>query len=366
MIHRQFQLTGEQFFAEFGAAGWQPFLQISNGKCEVLRPVPFDWLFSCQGQTHLLEANGKQVVIVFPNEFNHNTVTHTAYGTWIGTEKGLVFVVQNGIRYFPDSEFPYPWSVVEDSQKRMWFLNYLHPIQRFDGQRIEIVTGYAEEMIRKQRAANVTNIIPNQDGWYYGALRDKRGNLWMPNANGVLRYDGKRFEFLVRSAPANPTSITFNLLEDPNRNVVLQGSKGVVHIFENQPPFRTTSLTEKEGMNIKSYVFSMALERSGVYWFGGGRMLTRYDAARKEWTEYSLLNKKLNAIGIVDLEFDNRGTLWLAAYTKGLTYLDSRRDTVRNVESLELREPVSSVIQLDSEHLLAQPVCDGFESVVCE
>lgn len=352
VIHHQLQLTGEQFFAEFGTEGWQPFLQITNGKYEVLRPVPFDWLFSCQGQTHLLEANGKQVVIVFPNEFNHNTVTHTAYGTWIGTEKGLVFVVQNGIRYFPDSEVPYPWSVVEDSQKRMWFLNYLHPIQRFDGQRIETVTGYAEEMIRQQRAAKVTNITPNQDGWYYGALRDKRGNLWMPNANGVLWHDGKRFEFLVRSAPTNPTSITFSLLEDPNRNVVLQGSKGVVHIFENQPPFRTTSLTEKEGMNIKSYVFSMALERSGVYWFGGGRMLTRYDSARKEWTEYSLLNKKLNAIGVVDLEFDNRGTLWLATYTKGLTYLDARRDTVRYIESLELREPVSSVIQLDSEHLL--------------
>lgn len=161
VIHRQFQMAGEQFFTEFDIEGWQPFLQISNGKCKILRPVPFDWLFSCQGQTYLLEANTQRVVIVFPNEFNHNTLTHTAYGTWIGTEKGLVFVVQNGIRYFSDSEVPYPWSVVEDSQKRMWFLNYLHPIQRFDGQRIETVTGYAEEIIRKQRAANVTNITPN-------------------------------------------------------------------------------------------------------------------------------------------------------------------------------------------------------------
>lgn len=352
VIHRQFQTDGEQFFTEFGAEGWQPFLQITNGKCEVLRPVPFDWLFSCQGQTHLLEANTQRVVSVFPNEFNHNTLTHTAYGTWIGTEKGLVFVAQNGIRYFPDSEVPYPWSVVEDTQKRMWFLNYLHPIQRFDGQRIETVKGYAEEMIRQQRVAKVANIIPNQDQWYYGALRDKHGKLWMPNANGVLWHDGKRFEFLVRSAPTNPSSITFSLLEDPNRNVVLQGSRGVVHIFENQPPFHTTSLTEKEGLNIKSYIFSMALERSGVYWFGGGRMLTRYDTAQKKWMEYSLLNKKLKARGLLDLEFDNRGTLWVATVTQGLSYLDARRDTVRNVEAPELREPTNSVMQLDQDHLL--------------
>lgn len=37
----------------------------------------------------------------------------------------------------------------------------------------------------------------------------------------------------------------------------------------------------------------MALEQSGIYWFGGGKMLTRYDAVRKEWTGYSLLNQKL-------------------------------------------------------------------------
>jgi two-component sensor histidine kinase len=352
VIHRQFQTDGEQFFTEFGAEGWQPFLQISNGKCEVLRPVPFDWLFSCNGKTILLEANSNQVVPVFPTEFNHTTVTHTTYGTWIGTEKGLVFVVQNGIRYFPDSEVPYPWSVVEDSQQRMWFLNYLHPIQRFDGQRIETVTGYAEEMIRQQQVAKVANIIPNQDGWYYGALRDKRGNLWMPNANGVLWNDGKRFQFLVRPTLVNRSSLAFCLLEDPKRNVVLQGGEGLVHIFENQPPFQTTSITQKEGMNVKPIVSSMALEKSGVYWFGGRSILSRYDVAQKQWREYSQENKRLTARGILGLEFDNRGTLWVATLTQGLTYLDARRDTIRNVEAPELREPANSVIQLDQNHLL--------------
>jgi hypothetical protein len=68
---------------------------------------------------------------VFPNIFNHNTLTHTTYGTWIGTEKGLVFIVQNGIRYFPDSEVPYAWSVVEDAQNRMWFFKLFTPNPTF-------------------------------------------------------------------------------------------------------------------------------------------------------------------------------------------------------------------------------------------
>lgn len=349
VIHRQ-SSSEELFFSEFGVGNWQPFLKITKGKCDVLRTVSFDWLFNCDGHTRLLEANSKRVTSVFSAFFNNSTAT--TYGTWIGTEKGLVFIVQNGFRYFHEDKVPNAWSVVEDSQQRMWFLNYLNPIQRFDGQKIEVIKGYQEAMIRQLQAANVPNAPANQDGWYYGALRDKKGSLWMPNAHGVLWYDSKRFEFLVRPAPTQPSSITFSLLEDPERNVVLQGSKGVVHIFENQPPFQTTSLTKKEGLNIKSYVFSMALERSGVYWFGGARMLSQYDAIRKQWKEYSLSNKKLNAIGLFDLEFDDRGTLWLASFNQGLSYLDARRDTVRRVESLEFREPVYSVIQFDNDHLL--------------
>lgn len=81
---------------------------------------------------------------------------------------------------------------------------------------------------------------------HHGASRDKRGHLWMPNANGILRDDGKRFEFLVRPSRKS-CLIAFSLLEDPNRNVVLQGSQGVVHIFENQPPFEPHRLLKKKG-----------------------------------------------------------------------------------------------------------------------
>lgn len=105
-------------------------------------------------------------------------------------------------------------------------------------------------------------------------------------------------------------------------------------------------------MNIKGYVFSMALEKSGVYWLGGSNMLSRYDADRQQWTEYSVVNKKLEARGLFDLTLDNRGTLWIATFTAGLTYLDTRRDTVRIVAAPELREPVYAVTQMDSDHLL--------------
>lgn len=241
VIERRFENEKMEYLSHSDVAGWQPFLAIDKGQCEVLRTVPFDWFFCIQNETYLLEANSKKYVQVFGERFMYPSyIAHTPQGTWIGTEKGLIFVVQNGIKYFPDNEVFNPWSVVEDAQQRMWFLNYMHPIQRYDGQQLGTVTGYDTEMIRQQQRAKVSNIIQNQDQWYYGALRDKRGSIWLPNAHGILWHDGQRFEFIVRPSPSMPSSITFSLLEDPARNVVLQGSQDVVHIYENKPPFRTT------------------------------------------------------------------------------------------------------------------------------
>lgn len=352
VIHRQFGGQNEQFLTEFGSNNWQPFLQIVNKKWKVLHPIPFDWLFTFEGKTYLLEAKSQKVTQVFPNEFNHNTITYSTYGTWMGTEKGLVFIVQNGIKYFPESEVPYAWSVVEDAQKRMWFLNFAHPIQQFDGNRLENVKGYSEKIISQLKAAKVTNSPSSQDGWYYAALRDKLGHLWLPNSSGAVWYDGKKWELLLRPTLTNKTSIAFGLLEDADRNVVLQGGEGTVHIFDNRPPFRTKTLNAKNGMNIKPYVLSMALEKAGVYWFGGGRILSRYDSDKEKWTEYSFDNQKLAARGIFDLKFDRKKTLWVATFTKGLCYLDNRRDTVRCLSTPELKEPVHAIYPVNDDYLL--------------
>lgn len=351
VIHRQFNGQNEQFLTEFDTNHWQPFLQVANKKWEVLHPVAFDWLFMFEGKTYLLEAKSQKITQVFSSEFNHNTVTYSTHGTWIGTEKGLVFIVQNGIKYFPESEVPYAWSVVEDAQKRMWFLSFAYPIQQFDGNRIENVKGYSDRIVSQLKVEKVPNITSSQDGWYYAALRDKLGHLWLPNSSGVVWYDGKKWELLARPTLTNKTSIAFGLLEDADRNVVLQGGEETVHIFENKPPFRTKTLNRTNGMNIKPYVLSMALEKAGVYWLGGSKILSRYDSDKKTWTEYSFDNQKLGARGIFDLKFDTKRTLWVATFTKGLCYLDSRRDTLRYLPTTELQEPVYAIYPINNDFL---------------
>ncbi|TDB69163.1 histidine kinase [Arundinibacter roseus] len=348
------------FYVQVNGKEWLPFLRTKGNRCEVLRKVPFDWIFGFQSQTYLLESNTSNFISLFPAVLNDNqSVLYTPQGAWFGTEKGLVHVLLNGFRYFPENEVPYAWSVVEDAKKDIWIASYGYPLQRYNGQRLHPVKGYQEVM--RQEMWKAQKFISRHSVhymWYYQALRDKLGHLWLPEGGGVLWHDGKKFEFITRSIPAisAPTSIAFCLLEDPDRNLVLQGSQTAVHIFENRPPFRSRSLTPKEGMNVEGYVLSMALEKPGVYWFGGCNMISRYDDNIKQWKEYSAENQKYTGSCTGAMSFDTHGTLWLATIRGGLMYLDSRRDSTRTLPSgvpeLEGNTFINSVALLDDDHLL--------------
>lgn len=355
------QSLGEYtYYVQFGREGWQPFLRTKDNRCEVLRTVPFDWIFNFQFKTHLLGARTSTFTALFSAPLNEiRNIVYTRQGAWFGTEKGLVYAALNGFRYFPENEVPYAWTVVEDAKKAVWIASYGYPLQRFDGQRLHTISGY-QDIIRKkiQKAQKLTERSSERNNWYYHAIRDHKGHLWLPEGGGILWHDGKRFEFITRSNPATAqsTSVAFALLEDPTRNLVLQGSERAVYIFENKPPFRHRILTSKEGMNINVYIMSMALEKPGVYWLGGCNMISRYDDNTKQWTEYGRDNQKHKGNCAVDMVFDKRGTLWLATMRGGLMYLDSRRDSTRTLPSgvpeLQGAGVISAVHLLDDDHLL--------------
>ncbi len=105
-------------------------------------------------------------------------------------------------------------------------------------------------------------------------------------------------------------------------------------------------------MKISNYILSIALERPGVYWLGGGNMLMRYDSDHKTWKEFSIANGKTKSKGFGDMCFDNRHTLWVTSLLNGLHYYDARLDSLVQVPSEELNEPASSVLQISQNQLL--------------
>ncbi|MFN4147146.1 MAG: histidine kinase [Runella sp.] len=349
------------FYTQIEGEGWQPFLIVEANRYEVLRTVPFPWLFSFQSKTYLLEAGSTEGTEVFFEYIEEsNNVIYSSEGAWFGTEKGLVYIALNGFRYFNETQVPYAWTVTEDPHQNIWIASHQKSLQRFDGKRLHTIEGYQPVIEQKlQKVVNSSHTPRSvQNAWYFHAITDKHGQVWLPEGLGMLWHDGKRFEYITLPHPDRgiSTSLMFCLREDPARNVVLVGSEQMLHIVQNRPPFRHRSLGPKQGMNVGVFVLSMAVEKPGMYWLGGCNMLSRYDDNTGWFEEYSRDNQRHKGACIPSMIFDKKGTLWLATMRGGLMYLDTRRDTTRTfvtgIPELEGQGFVNAVGLLDDDHLL--------------
>jgi hypothetical protein len=327
------------------------FLKTGPENIEVLNPVPFIFPILNNNKAYVLEAGTKQMQLIDENILSVNdSPCYVNNGFYLPSEQGLVFVATNGFRYFKKTDVPNCWSVIEDKYHRLWFWNYASTVKRWDGNKIETVNGFHAKMQLMLNSGNHNGSERPNGFWYFGGLKDKYGNIWQSNASGILRFDYKKYDFFV--SPKQDERLSYSLLEDPAKNIILSGGVNSVQIFENKPPFKVRRLTPKEGLNVGNYVLCMALEKPGVYWFGGNNMISRYDSNLKKWKEFSQKNGKNDTEFFRDLLFDNRKTLWVASGEKGLYRYDLKLDSLISMPSEELHEPISFVGQMDINHLL--------------
>ena len=326
------------------AGQWVLFMRQTTTTNEVLRPMPFDYVISSRADNNVLlvEKNTTHKRLVFSYSFSLDNIKDEL-GFWLATEKGLVRVFTNGMRYFPESQVPYAWSVVEDRQGAMWFLNYGKSLQRFDGQTLSPVQGYREVVSQSH-----SDIHGRFNEWYYQPLRDKRGNLWLSNASGIVHYDGRQFRLIQDST----NTIAMALLEDPAHDRVIQAGEKKVLFIENKPPFRILKrLTPADGLDQSVYYLSLAIDHTQQLWVGAGD-LTRYDEQHNRCYTYSQQNGKLPGRGVLALTVDSRGNLWAALAVGGLALYDKRTDTFRTIGADVFSQKVNALGLIDSLHLM--------------
>ncbi len=129
-----------------------------------------------------------------PSNTTQNGPIRRGERVYFGTEKGLIEVFDNGLRYFDEQQAPYVWSVAERPNGEVWCLNYGPPPQQF-----------ANGNISSLRNPPLTQLLvrerPNDSSrwhryYYYHPAQDRNGTLYLPHELGLIRYDGKTARFL--------------------------------------------------------------------------------------------------------------------------------------------------------------------------
>lgn len=100
---------------------------------------------------------------------------------------------------------------------------------------------------------------------------------------------------------------------------------------------------------IDNYCSFICQDHRDIYWFGTFRGLCSYDKSNKQFTHYSLTNKKLPNDIINFLKEDTQGNLWVGTQN-GLVCIDNKRENITQYNTLHgLPNSMILGIQDDSE-----------------
>ncbi len=326
-----------------------PYLKLSPNKIQILKVLPYDFVFTHQEQLYYLPANsdapeslGKNPPMSGHDQFLNQAASSVL---WLPTEKGLWGLVRNGFKHFTTEQVPFAWTVVEQSNGKFLIGNFRVSLQEFDGKNLTTLPKnyvIVSNRYRQQHRLPLTTT----DQWYYRALRDQSGACWLPEAEGAFRYaDGQ----LQCVRPAKRSSLMFCMAEDKKRKKIVAACDKYFCTIETQAPYRTDSIRGKAPL-FDRLIMCNAVAPNGDYWFAG-LGVERYDPDMQQFKSYTKDNGKLPTKGIIVLYFDWKGTLWAGGHEMLCRY-NAQKDVFEEVLQGQFNKHVQLIEQIDPTHLL--------------
>ncbi len=253
---------------------------------------------------------------------------------WIGTDEGLIQYFGEGFQNYNQPEFRFVWNFIEDDEGVLWYARYRAGLYRYDGKTITEVKDY----------------LPLTDGhkdFYYGARKDKRGNLWFPHTHGVLVLEKSgKWRLIPRAAGEGTHTYLFY---DEGRDVMVAGLAGGFKIIQPDGQYRYLSISD--GLHQTPYYNVIAEDKNAHYWLGSDDGVARYTPEEDSIYNYTHENGRLPVRGIISLYRDYRGTMWLGS-TKGLFHYDYETDSILKVSTTAMQEHIQFITGIDTTHLL--------------
>ena len=327
----------------------RPFLRFSNKQGAVLAPAPADVYIGLAradavfNYNHRTQTVGKWVDI--PGNYATTGIIRRGDRVYAGTEKGLLEVIDNGLRYFSEATAPYVWNVVDRPNGDVWWFNYASPPQKFGS-----VSPLNEPGLARLLAHERPDHKGQWNSFYYHPAYDRRGVLYLPHETGLISYDGQTWRFLTK---ADDSAVLY-VYADDRTDRVFAGMQGGFWLFENQKLVR--KITRAEGFHECGYGLSAVADTEpDVYWLGSGRGLARYNARTNQLTNFAEANGKLPTQGISDLCRDTHGTVWMAGRDGLLRYDRPRQRVVRMAADVLTHELNFVGLLTDSTLALGDP-----------
>lgn len=312
--------------------------EIANVNFELLNT---NFFYPSKGQLMMLNKQEQviEVISTFSYDYMKTFLLDNKKNIWIGTEEGLVLLFSNNaFKHYNAEPFSYIWSMVDDPPNGIWLAGHKKPLKL---------------LTNRDSIKSVSINSVNGDGFYNGALKDKKGNILFPMSPDILKYENRKFTILESRGITKSANLI--LFEDKDRELILSGVEGGINIFKDYQKIKY--IGEKDGIHPCGYIVSIGKDRQGQYWLGSFRGLSRFNIETGNAINYTKLNKRLPFDGVISILQDHKGKMWLGG-TSGLAVYDYKRDSIVAIATDVIENQVNSLMCFDSTHLFLG-VLDG-------
>jgi hypothetical protein len=248
---------------------------------------------------------------------------------WIGTEEGLIKVIDHGFETYKREYLPVVWSLVEDNKQNIWFASYSFGIRKYDGDKIV------------EFKPNTINQIAS--GFNFQAQTNGRGTMYFPNNRGILYTTGNTLGNFGKS-------LSLSTFYDIYDDLLYSGCNKYVEVYDKNHHLIDV-IDENDGLGFKGFISSFGKDSTGHIWIGGFSCLTKYNPVTSKIENYNADNGRFPSGGVVCIYTDPTGLTWFGG-TVGLYYYNPQADSIQEVVSDEITGSVNFVTSIDTTWLI--------------
>lgn len=335
-------------------------IEIQNDKSTIIKHLNHDFYFSANYQGYFYDKANRRLekLETALQPCNTDIVRSSQHSgrVFIGTEKGLICMFNNGFRFFDEKKVPNAWSVTEDRNKNIWIANYSSPLEVFDGKTVRTIEDYYKEFERvyfsKKNATAFSQKTVNN--WYFNALADNYGKLWFPNFCGVLVRENKNNKVVDLRTDyfLDGNCFFFHLEKDIKRAKILasgQSGVAVIDMKHTDKYYIIKDTTEFFGKS--SLILCSMVDLAGDYWMGAGNVC-KYNPKTKDFDYYDLYDGELKKRGVAELMQDAEGHIWAGTFDEGIYLFNTKKERFERVFKNHMMGPGYYLGDYDKHYII--------------
>lgn len=237
------------------------------------------------------------------------------------------------------------WGITQDNKDRLLASSYNQFSLFIIDKESNVSRKRTEDLIplfKTSGLPNVNKII----AFYSSPVTRQSGDMYLPSNLGLIKYDGDEMSLMFQDR----SEVVLGAFYDLDRDQIIAAVAEGFYIIYPDDSYKYIGL--KDGLHTNKFTVSAAADSKGRYWVGSFNGLSLYDPVQeKVLKNFYGHNEPAIKGGVINMVLDNDGKLWMGT-AGGLTLLDPSTDELIPVARMELPIYCSSMIELDSAHLL--------------